>query len=284
MRLFLSFVMAFFYLSGGQKLSAQTVVTTVFQTQEERKSTRFTLTEWLRIKERMKLMDVWLAMFSSPEKDKFRIELNLSHAKTKADLFAEGGTELGQVEGVRSKAQIFLTNLITSTIGIRSLNIDLGIEGLRSKTTEQQLANSAESQDFLPSHEYLAANFRVFGKNIQDSSLVLKAGRYTTLTGLTDQNEAEVNFSSSMRGGELQLYVTSVLGLEANYVQFELPQIAELGPTHSDDYYHDYQAFLEIAIFRFFGGKYQQQTTMLDGGALVPLTEKGYFAGLKIQL
>src|SRR5258707_569097 len=57
---------------------ADTVVTTyVTKTQDERQSTRFNLTEWLRIKERMKMMDVWLSMFSDPKKDKFAPELNL---------------------------------------------------------------------------------------------------------------------------------------------------------------------------------------------------------------
>ena len=47
-----------------------TVVTTyVTKVQEKRRSTRWTLTEWLRIKERMRMMDVWLAMFSSPKKE-----------------------------------------------------------------------------------------------------------------------------------------------------------------------------------------------------------------------
>ncbi len=39
-------------------VQAETYVTTyVTKVQEQRKSTRWTLTEWLRIKERMKLMD-----------------------------------------------------------------------------------------------------------------------------------------------------------------------------------------------------------------------------------
>ena len=48
---------------------ADTQVTTyVIKTQDERDQTRWTLTEWLRIKERMKMMDVWLAMFSDPRR------------------------------------------------------------------------------------------------------------------------------------------------------------------------------------------------------------------------
>ena len=54
------------------------VTTYVIKTQEERQQTRWSMTEWLRIKERMKMMDVWLAMFSDPKKDKFQPELMLS--------------------------------------------------------------------------------------------------------------------------------------------------------------------------------------------------------------
>jgi len=52
------------------------VVTYIEDVQEERKSTRWTLTEWLRIKERMKMMDVWLWMFPYPKKGKFPPELS----------------------------------------------------------------------------------------------------------------------------------------------------------------------------------------------------------------
>ena len=58
--------------------SITTVTTYVVRTQEEREQTRWTLTEWLRIKERTKLMDVWLTMFSDPNKDKFRPALQCS--------------------------------------------------------------------------------------------------------------------------------------------------------------------------------------------------------------
>ena len=65
-------------------VTTTTVTTYVVSTQEERNSTRWTLTEWLRIKERTRLMDVWLAMFSNPKQNIFAPELNVSILATKS--------------------------------------------------------------------------------------------------------------------------------------------------------------------------------------------------------
>jgi hypothetical protein len=80
----------------SQSIKAETVVTTyVTKVQEERQTTRWTLTEWLRIKERMQMMDLWLAMFSDPKKDRFRPELVVSYSVTKGTVEKElaNGTE-----------------------------------------------------------------------------------------------------------------------------------------------------------------------------------------------
>ena len=113
---------AFTVATASLPAQAETVVTTyVVKTQEERKSTRWTLTEWLRIKERMKMMDVWLAMFSDPQKDReFRPELNLVYQQNRGTMTlgdGEGESSSGPMEGYSIKAQFWLTNLISSTTG-----------------------------------------------------------------------------------------------------------------------------------------------------------------------
>src|SRR5262245_64424210 len=71
--------------SSTTVLADSTVTTYVVKVQEERETTRWTLTEWLKIKERMRMMDLWLAMFSDPKKDKFQPELMLSYGLTRGD-------------------------------------------------------------------------------------------------------------------------------------------------------------------------------------------------------
>ena len=105
-------------------VQAQTKVTKyVFETQEKRQSTRWTLTEWLRIKERMKLMDVWLAMFSSPQKAKFAPELSLqyglgagSYELSSADEGEVFSLEKLQQETIRG--QFYFTNAISASKSI----------------------------------------------------------------------------------------------------------------------------------------------------------------------
>ena len=65
--------------------SSSTVVINIEDTQDERKELRWTLTEWMRIKERMKMMDVWLAMNSDPKKDKFRPEIQFAYQMAQGD-------------------------------------------------------------------------------------------------------------------------------------------------------------------------------------------------------
>ena len=69
--LFVGLTIIMLLVSSSKAIADQVVVVKVIENrQEKRKSTRWTLTEWLKIKERMKMMDVWLAMFS-PKKPEF---------------------------------------------------------------------------------------------------------------------------------------------------------------------------------------------------------------------
>src|SRR5690606_22469415 len=121
----------------------------VTKVQEERRSTRWTLTEWLRIKERMRMMDVWLAMFSQPKKDSFHPELNLEYGKTQGVLaLREGDGDAGESDtaGSEMRGTLWLTNLITASTGLRTLNVDLGIEGFAKDSGAYTLLGGTQAQ------------------------------------------------------------------------------------------------------------------------------------------
>jgi hypothetical protein len=170
---------------AGEKTT--TVTTYVIRTQEERDQTRWTLTQWLRIKERMKLMDVWMAMFSDPNKDKFSPELNVSILATRASMRRKVDntkTDDGTSNGNTIKVQAWMTNLISSTVGIRTMNVDFGFEaGARDSGTlttgnsdRSTILMSASIPADLPSAKtrWYALDLRLFGKHIQDTSIVIK--------------------------------------------------------------------------------------------------------------
>jgi hypothetical protein len=285
---------------------ADTQVTTyVIKTQEERENTRWTLTEWLRIKERMKMMDVWLAMFSDPKKDVFQPELMLAYDLTESHFHYSGATasEDGTLTGSAGKAQLWLTNLISSTVGIRTLNVDLGIEGERRMTgnfasTSSTTATSGAAGSATGAaptqtpttaasrkieNTYYTGDLRIFGKNIQDSSLVLKYGNYTSTDSILDQAAgASAVETGSVAGAELQLYIIRVLGAEGNYLKFGNTAGPKGSPTLSG-YYYDYMGFIEISLLRLTAGVYAEDWSVVRSGQQFTTQEKGSLAGVKLQ-
>lgn len=274
---------------------AETVVTTyVTKVQEERETTRWTLTEWLRIKERMKMMDVWLAMFSDPKKDQFRPELNLSYGITRGDLSmtdGAGASEKSATSGTQGRAQLWLTNLVSSTIGIRTLNIDLGGEAFqRASAGLPPLAVapgatavvSGDERDL--KHTYYTGNLRIFGKNIQDSSLILKYGRYQSEnrapSWVDPAQDSKVN--GMVAGAELQLYMFKWLGFEGNYLQYgDAQRLA--GSDELSGGYYDYTGFVEISLLRLMVGRYHEEWSFGNGGNKTDLAEDGLLGGMKLQ-
>lgn len=290
--------------------AGETQVTTyVIKTQEERETTRWTLTEWLKIKERMRMMDVWLAMFSDPKKDRFQPELMLSYGMTQGNYnykAGDGQTVEGGLNGAAGKGQLWLTNLISGTVGIRTLNVDLGVEGYKrtsggftakqavvEETAGVAVVNTANAEpaadellgDRGLENEYYTGNLRIFGRSIQDSSLVLKYGRYTTKNTILDDVEiGETTVQKGIAAGaELQVYVFRWLGAEGNVMKYGDSSGAK-GTESLSGTYVDYMGFIEISLLRLMGGVYQEEWTMTRDVEHVKTSEKGTFAGLKLQL
>ncbi len=238
-------------LSAAEVTQVTTYITTV---QKERESTRFTLTEWLRIKERMKMMDVWLAMFSNPQAA-FKPELGLYYGQNQSLVSLTGFTALAasptsyekkDTVGTNEQVQLWLTNLISSTFGVRTLNVDLGLE-FRQNEQVMSFADK-ERRDVV---RQFGVDFRVFGQHIQDSLFVLKAGKFESVfDDLLLVHPSGRDFTGNYYGGEMQLYLFPWLALKGEYTSF--------GEVEKDDLKlsglaYDYGAFIEISLFRFAG-------------------------------
>ena len=258
----------------SQKAFSQKTVfssTYVIEVQKYRKDTRFTLTEWLRIKERMKLMDVWLAMFSSPKKDRFRPELNLTYGLLNGSLKTDSTDYTEQKKAF--KGQLWMTNLITSTIGIKTLNIDLGIEGAVTSTdkSEPHITGS-------PLQKHWALCLRLFGKHSQDSSLILKAGQYESKDSMVIE---EKSYEGKLAGAQMSLYVFKWLGLETNYLSFGHETGAFSQKLQGT--YQDYLAYIEISLLRLIAGRFLE-TWQVDAAIERKKTSyEGVYTGLRLQ-
>lgn len=204
------------------------IVTYIEDVQEERKSTRWTLTEWLRIKERMKMMDVWLAMFSKPQ-EKFAPEISFGYVKGVGEAeFSPSQTaltpdshDLRTMKTEEARLQFWFTNLVSGTTGLRTLNIDIGLEGkVRNRFLENKASLSPSgAEEWKPSTQKLSqagVNLRLFGASSQDSGLVVKGGKFERESGFTSIEKS----SGTYFGGELSLYFLSFLGAEGTYYQY----------------------------------------------------------------
>lgn len=263
-----------------------TVTTYVTTVQDEREQTRWTLTEWLKIKERMRMMDLWLAMFSDPKKDRFQPELMLSYGMTRGTMEVTTGPtkDSASLAGNTGRAQLWLTNLVSSTIGIRTLNIDLGGEAYQRQTGDfiktaavGSIDTVGASSGKLRTRAY-TGNLRIFGRNVQDSSLVLKYGRYDTVNSI-----ASLTKSGAAAGAEMNLYVFKWLGLEGTYMHYGDAKSARGNDTTQIGSYYDYQAYIEISLLRFSGGPYREDWTTVQNDTEIKTTEKGYVGNVKLS-
>ncbi len=238
MRKIMSVLALFSSLLASELMAQQRVVGYLVERQDERKETRWTLTEWLHIKERMKMMDLWLALFGEDKNKRIAPELSLSYERgesqavlssTEGDAFSLTGdrslTEHGQV-------QFWFHNLVSSTTGLRTLSIDLGLEGrFANRFAHQALLSEELGKLGLSSRtgrtQQASLNFRLFGANVQDSGLVLKLGKYAhrSYWSASESRDAEGLYE----GAELLLYLMPWLGLEGHWDLYQKNQSEDLG-------------------------------------------------------
>ncbi|HET9238468.1 MAG TPA: hypothetical protein VFO10_14505 [Oligoflexus sp.] len=269
------------------------VVTYIEDVQEERKSTRWTLTEWLRIKERMKMMDVWLAMFSDPKKDKFAPELSLQYGQSRGlSLFRYGdaadfqdstwATSETEHKKEHGRLQFWFTNLVSSTTGLRTLDIDLGIEAsfINRFMVEQQTLTPAAFPALATGTDKTqlsGVNLRIFGANEQDSFLVGKIGKFNRSSGFADSPFAST--SGTYYGGEMALYFLRFLGAEGQYLSFK-PQLSDAEKAKASNI--EYGAFLEIYNVRFIYSLYDHNWSQEKEGVRLDSREQGRMLTLRL--
>ncbi len=246
-----------FFLTLPVKMLMADVVYIVKERQEEKRSTRWTLTEWLKIKERMRLMDVWLAMFSEPAKSKFQPEFSVKYThylKAGKYKYEDITHEFPKTPAPREvDAKLFLTNLISSTTGIRTLNIDFGFAGKYHKTGVEMYGYGGV--------------FRILGKHNQDTSLDLNVlythrrlkmptifNEVLTKTGEVSQVE------QLMLRAQLQIYLMASIGIIGYYDNLPVPTRSYSGPTlRTTGQGYGGELFIEIGVIRLSYGYYKQE-------------------------
>ena len=282
---FIATLISSFLILAQASVADTKIVISIEEKQKERKSTQFNLTEWLLIKERIKAMDVWLAMNTKPDA-KFTPELALYYREgtrtISSDLF-DSTDEKWRHYG----AELWLTNIVSALTGWNTWNIDIGFSGHYGESIDGFLleGNTDTSSDnnisFDPSRLRYGLDLRLLGNHSQDSSLIVSYGTMQdkkSVAALDSDDLTKINANGNFFSTQLKMYLASFFGVQVQYTTGWLD-----GP---DDISYDaesynYGAFVDLFIFQLEFYQYFDQDKYKTGDKI---KSDGFFAGLKVLL
>jgi hypothetical protein len=237
----------------------------------------------------MKLMDVWLAMFSDPQKKegRFQPELNAAYFirsssiahTTEAGLNVQAEPLSREERGYIGYSQLWLTNIVSASTGLKTLNIDLGFEGGQSHSGTYSSVGSETSR--FNRTTWYTGNLRLLGRHVQDTSLVLKYGLFQGKHSALIVDKTRERNEGHVAGADLQIYLLHSLGVEGTGHMFTARE------TEFEDYAGTYwhaNAFVEIAMIRLMWGVYNETWYGTQDASRLETVEHGYHAGLKLQI
>jgi hypothetical protein len=177
-------------------------------------------------------------------------------------------------------------------VGVRTLNIDLGGEFQREEHTLKGTLVSGLDQTGMalvsPGSSRLQSfmgNLRLFGKHVQDSSLILKYGeyRYQGFDPTARQGVESIVEKGPQYGGELTLYMSNWFGIEGNYsVLGQEPSRSVIGSLGGD--YGEALVFIEISVLRLVGGSSLRSWSQQKAEGIEATKQTGVLGGLKLNL
>jgi hypothetical protein len=211
--------------------------------QKERRQSRWTLSDWMKTRQTMDAQDRWLWSHTN----KVPIDVTLGW----------------DVSAVRQgfEADVYLTR-----IGLR-LRYEEPISYISKTPTDLDL-QGFESD----------LQFRLFGGNIQDTNLILRASYH--YANLTLPSSARGHFTGFGIGPELQIYFAQWLGVRGDYEKL-LNQSTRTGGTTYGGSSYSYAAFLEMGSLRGEFG-YRSKTIEYTKGATGSENEAGLFGRLRL--
>lgn len=214
----------------------------------DREKTRWSLSEWLAMKERNRQMDMWLSM-NSPSPYEFMLGASYQTAKTQ-----------------ESASQ--------------PLALDFKSYGLEAVAYAQLVGLGAEYDYNFESKtgDFLGMfNLRLFGDSIQNSFFTLSYGYRSREFLFPAQEKIEQQFAQA----HLQLYLTKYFGFDGKYRYFLPTSHDLLGDINSN--YTEAGAFIDFKMIRIFGVWYKENfKNKLGNSAEEENSWSGTKAGFKI--
>jgi len=215
---------------------------------EKKESSRWTLQEWLAQKERNRLMDLWLAMYSPTPYEFFIKGASHSHSTTYEPALIAEKSYQSYSGGLGAYATI------------------VGLEGDYEN-------NAAENYNDLSG----SFNLRILGNAVQGTHLILRYG-LRTRSGSTAAG-TDFRIGNQFAGADLNLYLTRHFGLQGVYHQYlpaDEPNLGTITGTRTEA-----GAFIDFSMVRLFGNWFSDVQKNDLAGSLTTIQRTGTQIGLK---
>jgi hypothetical protein len=244
-----------FLLIASPSFAIEGTYQVAIKKQEEKKQSRWSLTDWLAQKQKNRMMDLWLAKNSQSSPFEFFLELESVNY----------GASLSTTPDEVKNRNIYSGELAAYA----------GLAGLRGG-----YAQDSEER----SHWNASLNLRLFGKALQDTHLNLEYG----LRGLTYKNGASENetFQNQFAAATLNLYFTKFFGIEGVYRKL-LPAASDRNTTLEGESV-DAGVFIDFSLLRVYGTwrkeslKFDNPTQGSTPGSTTNENREGFGGGLRL--
>jgi hypothetical protein len=216
--------------------------------QEEKKSARWSLADWLVQKDKNKMMDLWLAQNSHSSLYEFFLEANSINY----------GQSAGQ--GTPSTNRSSYNGALAAYAGV------VGLRGGYQSDNENRTGWQG------------SLNVRLLGRAMQDSHVNLEYG----IAELTLGSAGSESFQNQFGGGSLNLYLTKRFGIEGVY-HHVLPATSDQTKRTMEGENEAAGVFIDFGILRVFG-QWKKEFLKFDGGGQSSTVEfrEGYGGGLRL--
>lgn len=203
-------------------VKAETVWEYVDSKLEDKKSKRWSLSNWLFMKEKFALQDQWLAMNTKNDAPMTEFYIDYSQLKFDSDT---ANNENEEETGVNVEAAIYY-----SIIGL----------SYRSETYED-----------LYSQQEGALNLRIIGTSHQSTHLILSAG------GRIFEDEIEGEYRQTFYGGDISLYLLPFLGFDARYRRY-LNTENDDSTSEIESARSQWGMFIDLSFVRIFTYQFEE--------------------------
>lgn len=239
-------IMVFSSLSYAQKTRRWGIDLDLTKRAADREKGRWSLGEWLEMKERNRMMDMWLSM-NSPSPFEFSISGSLKNYKS-------------QVEG-NATSESYSTFFSEFSAYAQFVGVTAEYEN-----------NGDEGYNDLNG----MLNIRLLGDSIQNTAFTIHYGQRA------HENDTSGRRTQQFGQVSLQVYLTKYFGIDGKYRQYLPTETDSTGEIEGNQ--SEAGVFIDFNAFRIFGTWYkEQEKTKLPAATDPTTTEKtGIKSGLKI--